>query len=74
MGHVNVLSEITGTVWKLLVGVGESVRHGQQLLILESMKMEIPMTAPVAGRVHAIEVAEGQAVAEGALAVVIEVP
>ena len=60
-----VRSEIAGTVWKIEVDVGASVAAGDVLLILESMKMEIPVEAPSAGVVEAIEVAEGQAVKEG---------
>jgi acetyl-CoA carboxylase biotin carboxyl carrier protein len=59
-----VKAHITGTVWKVEVTVGEQVTPGQVCVILESMKMEMPVEAPVAGRVEAILVTEGQAVAE----------
>jgi acetyl-CoA carboxylase biotin carboxyl carrier protein len=63
MATVN--AHITGTVWKIEVKEGESVTEGQVCVILESMKMEMPVEAPQAGRVEKIHVAEGQAVGEG---------
>jgi biotin carboxyl carrier protein len=60
-----VRSEIAGTVWKVEVATGQRVSAGEVLLILESMKMEIPVEAPAAGVVEVIQVAEGQAVKEG---------
>jgi acetyl-CoA carboxylase biotin carboxyl carrier protein len=62
---VQVCAHITGTVWKILVAVGDSVEAEQSLVILESMKMEMPVEAPNAGRVSRIAVTEGQAVEEG---------
>jgi acetyl-CoA carboxylase biotin carboxyl carrier protein len=61
----SVLAHITGTVWKIEVTVGESVAEGQTCVILESMKMEMPVEAPAAGKVEKIHCAEGQAVSEG---------
>jgi acetyl-CoA carboxylase biotin carboxyl carrier protein len=60
-----VNAHITGTVWKIEVKEGEAVTEGQVCVILESMKMEMPVEAPQAGRVEKIHVAEGQAVGEG---------
>ena len=68
----NVQAHITGTVWKIEVKVGDSVDEGQTVVILESMKMEMPVEAPCAGKVASIAVAEGQAVDEGATLVVLE--
>ena len=68
----NVPAHITGTVWKIEVKVGEQVGEGHVLLILESMKMEMPVEAPEAGKVASIAVAEGQAVNEGDTLVVLE--
>ena len=67
-----VLAHITGTVWKVLVQVGDAVGAEQELLILESMKMEMPVEAPVAGRVASIAVSPGQAVDEGDLLLELE--
>jgi acetyl-CoA carboxylase biotin carboxyl carrier protein len=63
----NVQAHITGTVWKIEVKPGDSVDEGQTLVIIESMKMEMPVESPVKGKVDQIAVAEGQAVDEGAL-------
>ena len=62
----SVNAHITGTVWKIEVKVGDAVVEGQTVVILESMKMEMPVESPVAGKVSAILVKEGQAVEEGA--------
>lgn len=59
-----VRSEVTGSVWKVEVAVGQAVNEGDTLVIVESMKMEIPITAPVTGIVRELFVAEGEAVAD----------
>ena len=59
-----VKSEITGTVWKIEVTVGQTVAEGDSLLIVESMKMEIPVSAPAAGVVSEILVVECEAFAD----------
>ena len=71
MADLRVRSEIAGSVWKIEVAVGDSVGEEDTLIILESMKMEIPLLAPRAGVVREILVAEGEAVAEGDVAVVL---
>ena len=68
----NVQAHITGTVWKIEVKVGDSVDEGQTVVILESMKMEMPVEAPSAGKVTSIAIKEGQAVEEGATLVVLD--
>jgi acetyl-CoA carboxylase biotin carboxyl carrier protein len=60
-----VNAHITGTVWKIEVKPGERVIEGQVCVILESMKMEMPVEAPRAGLVEHVLVVEGQAVSEG---------
>ena len=72
MARFTVQSDVTGTVWKIEVSVGDAVQAEQSLVILESMKMEIPASAPQAGTVLKVLVAEGEAVAEGQDLVVIE--
>jgi biotin carboxyl carrier protein len=64
---VDVRSEMLATVWRVLVAHDAAVSSGDELMLLESMKMEIPVVAPVAGRIAAVHVAEGQSVAEGDL-------
>jgi acetyl-CoA carboxylase biotin carboxyl carrier protein len=67
-----VEAHITGTVWKIEVAVGDSVDEGDTVVILESMKMEMPVEAEDAGTVKEISVEEGQAVSEGDTLVVLE--
>ncbi|MET0467976.1 MAG: biotin/lipoyl-binding carrier protein [Aeromicrobium sp.] len=62
---INANAEIVGNVWKILAREGDQVGPGDPLVILESMKMEIPVTAPAHGHVAAILVSEGQIVQEG---------
>lgn len=69
--HV-VNADITGTVFKIETSVDTKVETGEPLIILESMKMEIPVAASIAGRVTEILVAEGDAIAEGQALAVIE--
>ena len=63
----SVQAHITGTIWKIEVKPGDSVEEGQTLVIIESMKMEMPVESPKAGKVESVVVAEGQAVDEGAV-------
>ena len=67
-----VAAHITGTVWKIEVSEGDEVLEEQSVVILESMKMEMPVEAPAAGRVTRIHVSEGQAVEEGDVLVTLE--
>ncbi|HEX6025054.1 MAG TPA: biotin/lipoyl-binding carrier protein [Solirubrobacter sp.] len=67
----NVEAHITGTVWKIEVQVGDLVEEGDTVVILESMKMEMPVEAETAGMVESIECVEGQAVDEGDVLVVL---
>jgi acetyl-CoA carboxylase biotin carboxyl carrier protein len=61
-----VKAHITGTVWKIEVKVGDTVSEGQTVVILESMKMEMPVESPVAGKVISVLVKESESVEEGA--------
>ena len=61
-----VNAHITGTVWKIQVAVGDTVAEGDTVVILESMKMEMPVETSHAGKVAAVLVKEGDAVEEGA--------
>ncbi len=67
-----VEAQIAGSVWKIETVVGAEVKEEDVLMILESMKMEIPVEAPCAGRVGEICVAEGESIEEGAVLAVIE--
>jgi acetyl-CoA carboxylase biotin carboxyl carrier protein len=61
-----VKAHITGTVWKIEVKVGDAVTEGQTVVVLESMKMEMPVESPSAGKVSAVLIKEGDSVEEGA--------
>ena len=67
----DVAAHITGTVWKIEVKVGQAVNAGDVLVILESMKMEMPVEATDGGTVTEIRVSEAQAVNEGDVLVVL---
>lgn len=69
---VDVCAHITGTVWKIEVAAGDDVTEEQSLVILESMKMEMPVEAPQAGRVLEVKVKEGQPVEEGDVLIILE--
>ena len=62
---VAVKSEITGKIWKVEATVGQTVSQDDQIIVIESMKMEIPVLAPTDGVVQEIRVAEGEDVLEG---------
>ncbi len=68
----DVEAHITGTVWKIEVAVGDQVDEGDTVVILESMKMEMPVEAEDAGTVAEILCEEGQAVNEGDALVVLD--
>ncbi|MCD6664823.1 MAG: biotin/lipoyl-binding carrier protein [Hydrogenophaga sp.] len=67
---VQVFAEVTGTVWTVEVQPGQVVSEGDTLLIVESMKMEIPVTAPSTGAVTEVLVAQGDMVEDGQCVVV----
>jgi acetyl-CoA carboxylase biotin carboxyl carrier protein len=68
----DVEAHITGTVWKIECQLGQSVDEGDTLVILESMKMEMPVEAEDGGTVKEIRCEEGQSVSEGDTLVVLE--
>ena len=67
-----VLAEMVANVWKVVVSVGDEVAEGDTLVILESMKMEIPVEATASGKVTEVGVVEGGVVQEGDVIAVIE--
>jgi acetyl-CoA carboxylase biotin carboxyl carrier protein len=69
---IDVPAHITGTVWKIETKVGNAVAAGDVLVILESMKMEMPVEAPEPGTVHEIRCKETEAVSEGQVLVVLK--
>jgi len=73
MASLNVKSEIAGNVWKIQVKPGDKIEVDGELMILESMKMEIPVLSPRAGTVRELRVAEGEAIGEGQLVAILDV-
>ncbi len=67
-----IVASMAGNVWKVLVKVGDQVEEGQDVVILESMKMEIPIAAEAGGTVKEVKVNEGEFVNEGDIIVKVE--
>ena len=67
----DVKSEISGTVWKVLLAPGAAVEEEGEIMILESMKMEIPVVAPADGVLKEILVEEGESIPEGEVVAVL---
>jgi acetyl-CoA carboxylase biotin carboxyl carrier protein len=73
MAIIDVKAEITGNVWKILAKPGQKVEEDEAIVMLESMKMEIPVSAPEPGTVKEILVSEGEVVTEGSVVSRLEV-
>lgn len=69
---IKVTAEIPASIWQVNVEVGQQVATGDELIILESMKMEIPVESPANGTVTAVHVTPSQSVQEGQLLVEID--
>ena len=69
---VEIRAEITANVWKIVVDEGQAVAEGDEIAILESMKMEIPVVTETPGIVRELHVVEGQTVREGDLIALID--
>jgi acetyl-CoA carboxylase biotin carboxyl carrier protein len=72
MTLIDVKTEITGNVWKIEANEGDTVTEGQMLVILESMKMEIPILSPEDGVLKELRIKEGDVTTEGDVVAVIE--
>lgn len=72
MGKLEAKSEVSGSVWKIEVELGQKVAEGDILVLIESMKMEIPVVVETAGTVASILVTEGEAITEGQSVVILE--
>jgi acetyl-CoA carboxylase biotin carboxyl carrier protein len=72
IGRVQIKAELAGNLWKIVVREGQQVQAEETLMIMESMKMEIPVTAPSAGRVTKIHAREGETVQEGQILIEVE--
>lgn len=73
MPILDLKTEITGNVWKVLKAPGERVDENEAVVILESMKMEIPIAAPEPGVLREVRVREGDAISDGDVVATIEV-
>lgn len=67
-----IRAQITASIWQVNAAVGDDVAEGDELIILESMKMELPVLAPIAGRIAALHVGVEDKVLEGALLITLE--
>jgi acetyl-CoA carboxylase biotin carboxyl carrier protein len=65
MAILKIKTEVTGSVWKIMAAAGQKLAPGDTIMILESMKMEIPVIAEDGGTLTALHVAEGESVNEG---------
>ena len=72
MAEIKVYSDVTGTAWKIVVSEGQTVEEGDELIIAEAMKMEIPHVAPESGIVKKICIEEGASISEDDLLFIIE--
>lgn len=72
MTLIDVKTEITGNVWKIKANEGDTVTEGQMLVVLESMKMEIPILSPEDGVLKELRIKEGDVTTEGDVVAVIE--
>jgi acetyl-CoA carboxylase biotin carboxyl carrier protein len=72
MAATELKAEVTGSVWKIVTQPGQALTPGDTVMILESMKMEIPVIAEDGGTLVEIRVAEGNAVAEGQVLAVVQ--
>ena len=72
MASIEVKSVVTGSVWKIVAGVGQKLAPGDEIMVLESMKMEIPVVVDDGGTLKEIRVAEGASVSEGQVVAVVE--
>ena len=73
MAIIDVKTEITGNLWKIVAEIGQDLNEEDPIMILESMKMEIPIAAPEDGRLVEILAAEGDTVTEGTVVARLEV-
>lgn len=72
MASYELKSEVTGSVWKIIAEVGQTIEPGGTVMIMESMKMEIPVIAEDGGTVREFRVQEGVPVTEGQVVAVVE--
>ena len=69
---MEVKAEVLGSLWRIVAEVGQTVEEDETIMVLESMKMEIPVTSPISGTVTAILAAKGEVVQEGQTVAIVE--
>jgi len=72
MPRYEAKTDVTGSVWKIVTSVGQAIEAGDTIMIVESMKMEVPVIAEEGGTIAAFLVTEGMSVAEGDAVAVVE--
>ena len=72
MANYEARTDVTGAVWKIVTTIGQTLEAGDTIMIIESMKMEIPVIAEESGRIKEILVDEGRNVAEGQVVAILE--
>jgi len=72
VSKIEAKADVTGSVWKIVAAVGARLEEGDTIMILESMKMEIPVLAEEGGTLRELNVAEGDAVREGQVVAVLK--
>ncbi len=70
---VDIIAEVTGTVWKVSAQAGQTLAPDEEVLVIESMKMEIPICTRGSGTLYELLVAEGDMIQEGAVVARLEV-
>ena len=69
---VEVKAEVLGSLWRIVAEVGQRVEEDETIMVLESMKMEIPVTSPISGTVTALLAVKGEVVQEGQTVAIVE--
>ena len=69
---MEVRAEVLGSLWRIVAEVGQQVEEDETIMVLESMKMEIPVTSPISGTVTAILARKGEVVREGQTVATVE--
>jgi acetyl-CoA carboxylase biotin carboxyl carrier protein len=71
MKEIKIAADVTGSVWKIEKQIGDTIESGDTLMIIESMKMEIPVISEEAGSLSQLLVKEGDAVSEGGVVAIL---
>ena len=72
MSHFEIETPVTGTVWKINFQIGDQLSQGDVIMIMEAMKMEIPVESPTTGSLKELFIAEGDQVSEDDVVAVVE--